>query len=279
MTETAPLVGKLTVPGVGRASVSELVSEISAEYSLGQVAELTVTVVDPFAALPIAPLVGAAVSFDGASWKVGAVDGEELEWGFQLVMRCREPLAKAMRRTYRTGASKDVSPGEWIASRVRDAGGVAVVQRSSKKATIAQSKDQTVLDVVESLASESDWVWTSYDGRFLAGTRWAFYGGEVGSLPMWPVTWMRGKGSDAVSLQWFVSDDNTDSSAEIDVTLPYEQGVGIRPLHRLKLTGSHAAGVYVVESVAITHDGSSPVQVRASRPTRPRGKAGSVGAR
>lgn len=278
MTDRVPLVGRLTVPGVGRTDLEQAVTAITAEYSLGQVAELAVTVADREAVLPSSGLLGALAGFAGARWQVGAVDGVEAEWGRSLVLRCREPIAKQLRKTYRTGAARNVDPATWITARAREAGGTAVVQAGAKRSTIEQDKDATVLDALEALAGDLGWSWAAHDGVLYAGSRWSFWKAQTGSLPRWSVTWMRSEPSDAVGLSWFLSDDNTDSAGELELQVPYEVGASWRPLHRVQVSGSGAAGTWLVESVSVTHDGVSPVDVRCTIPRPPRGKAGSTGA-
>lgn len=277
MTTRLPQVAKLSLPGQRQALLAELVTDISVEYGTDQVAELSITLADPDDTVTRAAtaLIGSTLTFAGQRWQVGAVEGALAEWGTALTIRARDPLAKQLRRTYKTSAEKKVSPGDWVTGRVRAAGGTATVQASSKRATIAQSKNQSVLEVIGDLASELEWSWTSYDGRLLFGSRYAAWQGRLGGLPTWRVTWQANPNTDALSATWTDSDDNTENRAELEIELPYEYGAQLRPWHRIQSTLPGATGTWLVQSVSITHDGATPVRVTATQPKKPSPKAGS----
>lgn len=277
MTTTLPQVDKLTLPGQRQALLAELVTEIAVEYGTDQVAELTVTIADPENKITKAAtgMVGTTLTFDGGRWQIGAVEAALTEWGTLLTIRARDPLAKKLRVTYKTSAEKKVSPGDWVKGRVKAAGGTAVVQPSSKRATIAQSKNQSVLDVIGDLAGELEWSWTSYAGQLVFGSRYAAWQGKVGALPTWRVTWQANPNTDALVASWTESDDNTDNRAELDLELPYGYGAQIRPWHRITAALPGATGTWLVETVSITHDGTTPVQITATQPKKPSPKAGS----
>lgn len=277
MTTTLPKVDKLVLPGQRQALLAELVTSIAVEYATDQVAELTITLADPEDKITrqSSGLIGSTLTFDGKRWQIGTVEAELTEWGTILTIRARDPLAKKLRVTYKTSAEKKVSPGDWVKGRVKAAGGISLVQPSSKRATIAQSKNQSVLDVVSDLAGELEWSWTSYDGRLIFGSRYAAWQGRVGALPTWRVTWQANPATDALTATWSTSDDNTDNRAELELELPYAYGVQLRPWHRINVTMPGASGTWLVETVSITHDGTTPVQVSATQPKKPSPKAGS----
>lgn len=277
MTTRLPKVDKLTLPGQRQALLAELVTAIEVEYDTDQVSELTVTIADPDDKITRAAttLIGSTLTFEGQRWQIGTVEATLLEWGTSLTIRARDPLAKKLRVAYKTSAEKKVSPGDWVKGRVKAAGGTALVQPSSKRATIAQSKNQSVLDVITDLAGELEWAWTSYDGRLIFGSRYAAWQGKVGALPTWKVTWQSSPNTDALTATWSDSDDNTDNRAELELELPYAYGSQLRPWHRLAVTMPGATGTWLVETVSITHDGVTPVQVTATQPKKPSPKAGS----
>jgi hypothetical protein len=277
MTAKLPEVGKLVLPGQRQATLTEIVTQISVEYATDQVAELTLTLadIDDKVTKTATSLIGSTVTFDGTRWQIGTVEASLAAWGSELVIRARDPLAKKLRVTYKTSAEKKVSPGDWVTGRVKAAGGTALVEPSSKRATIAQSKNQSVLDVVGDLAGELEWSWTSYDGRMIFGSRYSAWQGRVGSLPTWRVTWKADPDTDALVGAWSLSDDNTENRAELDLELPYGYGKKIRPWHRLSSSLPGASGLWLVETVSITHDGVTPVQITATQPKKPSPKAGS----
>lgn len=277
MTTRLPQVDKLVLPGQRQALLAELVTSITVEYATDQVAELTVEIADPgdLITKQATALVGTTLTFDGKRWQVGTVEATLAEWGTTLAIRARDPLAKKLRVTYKTSAEKKVSPGDWVKGRVKAAGGTATVQPSSKRATIAQSKNQSVLDVIGDLAGELEWSWTSYDDRLIFGSRYAAWQGKVGALPTWKVTWQANPATDALTATWSDSDDNTDNRSELELELPYAYGAQLRPWHRLAVTMPGATGTWLIETVSIAHDGTTPVQISATKPKKPSPKAGS----
>lgn len=276
MTTRLPQVGKLTIPGKSQATLEEIVRDISVEYSTDQVSELSVTVEDTKHLLANAKLatIGSLVSFAGESWQVSAVEGSAYEWGSELVLKARDPLARKLRKTYKTSAEQKVSPGDWIKGRVKTAGGTATVQPSSKRATIAQSKNQSVLDVITGFASELDWSWTSYGGRFWFASRHYAWQQKLG-LSQWKFTWATDDATDMLTADWAESDDNSTNVGELSISVPYEMGRSVRPWQTFWTNLPGARGLWLVESVRITHDGVSPVEIQATQPTKPSPKPGS----
>jgi len=279
MTARLPQVNKLVIPGQKAADLTEVITGITVDYTTDSVAELTLDLIDSRLRVVSggAALVGNRVTFDRQPWQVGGVESTLVEAGGQMSLRCRDPLAKALRATYKTSAEKKVSPSAWVTARVARAGGTSVVQPSSKRGTIAQAKNQSDLEVIASLAGELEWSWTSYDGVFLFASRHYAWQGNLPGMPTWAMTWKKSPKTDALTASWNVSDDDTENLAELDVELPYGYGAQLRPWHRIASTLPGAAGTYLVESVTITHDGATPVQVKATKPKKPSPKPGSSG--
>lgn len=277
MSTRQPKISKLLVPGKTSAELETVVTSITVNYSTGQVAELTLEMVDQGLGIlkDASTFIGSTITFEEKPWQIGSVDYELTDSGATLSFRCRDPLAKKLRVTYKTSAEKKVSPGEWVTRRVRVAKGKPIVQASSKRGTIAQSKNQSVLDVIGNLASDLEWDWTSYDNTFIFGSRFFAWQGSFNKLSTWAITWQTDPRSDAIAASGSDSDDNTDNKAELDVELDYDYGVNIRPWHRLQSTIPGAKGMWLVEDVEIKHDGVTPVRIRASKPKKPSPKAGS----
>lgn len=276
MTTRLPQIGKLTIPGKSQASLEELVTKIDIEYGTDQVSQLTLTIDDPQHRLANSPLaaMGSLVSFDGESWQVSAIEGVAHSWGTELQIRARDPLARKLRKTFKTSAEQKVSPGDWIKSRVKTAGGAATVQPSSKRATIAQSKNQSVLDVVNSFAAELDWSWTSYGGRLCFASRHYAWEQKLG-FAQWKFTWGTDETTDMLTAEWAESDDNSTNVGELSISLPYDMGRKVRPWQTFWTNLPGARGMWLVESVRITHDGTTPVEITATQPTKPSPKPGS----
>lgn len=264
------------------ADVSGNISSIALDFSVGQVAELTISVLDPTGRLDDTPLadMGATVTVSGipGRWEIGAIDanyGAGITWTY----RARSALARQLRKTYKVGAEREVSPTDWVTRRVKELGGVAITQKSSKRATITQAGNedkQSSLDVMSSLAGELEWEWLEVGGTFYFGDpHWAFKGGA--KTPTWPVTWKKSPATDALAMSAVVSDDDTEVSGTLELSLPYLAGSRIRPWHRLRVTGiGRFSGDWLVGGVSYPLDRVSDVAVRCNRPRKPRNKGGSA---
>lgn len=284
MNTRTPKVDRLRVAGKKlKAELAEVVVELTADYATDTLSELTVVAADPaqrFVNTSLATF-NTEVTLDDEKWSVGSVEaafsGDEQS---TVTIAARSPLARKLRRKYKVSDTKKVSPSQWVTARVKGAGGTAVCQPSSKQLDISQrggDQRQSELDVIGDLAGELDWSWTEHSNTFYFGSRhWAWKGGAA--TPTWPVTWKKAAASDAITLAWSVSDDNTDDFASLDIELPYISGERVRPWHRIELKGAGVAdGTWLVDSVTVTHDGVSTVSISASQPRKPSPKKGSSG--
>lgn len=276
MSERLPKIGSLSIPGRSQVQLEELVSNITVDYNLQQLAELQLTINDPNHLIAKSPLaaIGSRISFEGESWTVASIESNAFEWGSRIVVKARDPLARALRLKYKTSAEKQVSPGDWVKRRVKSAGGVATVQPSSKRGTVSQSKTQSVLDVINTFAGDLDWSWTSHGGRFYFASRHYVWVGKL-ATPTWSFTWDSNEATDVLASEWNESGDNTENRAELTIRVPYEAGKNVRPFHRITTTIPGATGTWLVEGVSIVHDLVSPVEITATKPNKPSPKAGS----
>lgn len=264
-----------------RADITENILDISLDYAVGQVNELTISVADPTGILDNGALanLGTSVTVTGTAgtWEVGAIDadyGAGITWSY----RCRSRLARQLRNRYKVGAEREVSPSEWVTRRVRELGGRAICQTSTKRTAIGQAGNedaQSSLGVLEQLAGDLEWAWVERDGVIYFGDpHWAFTGGAA--TPTWPVTWKLDEATDAMTASAAFSDDDVEMAGSLDVTLPYGAGARIRPWDRLRVRGlGQYDGTWLVESVAFPLDSVGPVSVQTNRPRKPRRKGGS----
>lgn len=284
MAERKPRADVIRIAGAKvAAQVADLVTDITVDYGVGQVAELAITVADPTGRLDGSPLaaLGTTVTMTDdptGSWEVGSIDavyGAGITWTY----RCRSKLAKNLRTRFKAGAEVKVSPTEWVTRRVKEAGGRAVAQKSAKRVAIGQGGKQdrqSVLDVVNDLASELEWGWTEHANRFYFGDAyWALTGGP--SLPTWPVTWKSNPRSDALGISVNLSDDDTESRGTLDLSLPNAAGRRVRPWHRIQLADAgRYSGTWLVSSVSYRDDDYSPVDISCTLPRKPAKKGGST---
>lgn len=284
MNTRTPQVDRLRVAGKKiKAELAEVVNEVAVDYATDSLSELKVVAADPTQRLVRTQLAtfNTEVTLDDEKWSVGSVEatfaGDEQS---TITIAARSPLARRLRRRYKVSDTKKVSPSQWVTARVKSAGGVAVCQPSSKQLDISQrggDQRQSELDVIGDLAGELEWSWTEHSNTFYFGSRhWAWKGGA--STPTWRVTWKKSDATDAVTMTWSVSDDNAEDFANLDMELPYLAGERLRPWHRLLLSGAGIAdGVWLIDSVAVKHDGVSRVVIAASQPRKPSPKPGSSG--
>jgi hypothetical protein len=264
------------------AQVADAITDITLDFTPGQVAELSLTVADPTGRLDTSPLaaLGTTVTMTddpAGSWEVGSIEAAYAA-GITWTYRCRSKLAKNLRTRFKTGAETKVSPTEWVTRRVKEAGGKVVAQPSSKRVAIGQGGKQdrqSVLDVITDLASELEWAWVEHGNTFYFGDPyWALTGGP--KLPTWPVTWKTNPRSDALAMSVNLSDDDTESRGNLDLSLPNAYGRRLRPWHRVQLKDAgRYSGLWLVDSVSYRDDDYSAVDVSCSLPRKPAKKGGS----
>lgn len=266
-----------------QADLADVVTEITFDFSVATVAELTITVLDPTGRLDQSPLANLGTTVTMAddpqgSWEVGSIDAVYSGGGITWTYRCRSRLAKGLRQRFKPGAEKKVSPTEWVTSKVRAEGGKVVAQASAKRIAIGQGdkKDrQSVLDVIGNLASELEWAWVEHGNTLYFGDPyWALQGGP--RLPTWPVTWLTEEGSDALAMSINRSDDDRETRGTLDLSLPNGYGRRLRPWHRVLLKDAgRYAGIWLIDSVSYADDNVSPVDVSCTLPRKPAKKGGS----
>lgn len=279
-TRRLPDLSQVVIAGAKvKSDVADAVTRLGVDFRTGQVAELSIDLADPGRlARRALTTVGTEVRWNGTRWQVGAVDRDWAAWGVATTVHCRSQVAKRLRKRVKASAESNRTPAAWIGPRVRDAGGRAVVQSAPSWPVISQGNDQTDLDVIVAICSESRMDWTEHDGVFYVGTLWWAYGGGPG-LPTWRATWMSGDDDDngLLALATVDTDDDPTQAASGTAVLSNTRGIRVRPWHRLKVTGtgSDDDGLWLVTSVTVDLDGTSPATVELTRPVKSAPKAGS----
>ena len=252
------------------AALDELISSVRVSWASEQVAELELVSHDiggKLVADSKLGQLGSTMNYVGNRWQMAAIDAvygvDDVEWTF----RARSDVARKLRKSLKVGAERKVSPSDWVRKRVRDAGGSAVVQKSSKTGLIAQGNDQTTLDVIGDLAQQLGWSWTESGQKFVFGSRyWAW---KNGPLSTYRLTWNMSEETDALTATATLTEDDSIQKAELQITLPYAQGARLRPWNRLRAHGfGRFDGMWLVESVDVTRDHVSPVDVRLIVPRK-----------
>jgi len=248
------------------ADLEGLVTTTTLDMAVEQVAQVSLTVVDPRGQLVRKDLRGASLGWDGAAWDISAVDVAAAAYTINLA--ARSVLARRMRRTYRVVGEHKVGPDEWITRWVKSLGGKAVVEKTSKRGVLPASKDQSLWDALSGLCGDVGWSFTEYAGTLYAGSRmWAFDGGT--GMPTWPATWKTDERSDVLDVAAALTDDDPDNRGTASFVLRWENGRKMRPWHRIQLQGLGIYdGLWLVESVQTPNDGTSTVTVSAARPRK-----------
>lgn len=265
------------------ADLSEVLTSLQVDATADSVAQLTIEAADNQGTLSRSALMtpGTTVTWMTDTWQVAAITTTWAEDATVLhSIDCRSRLARALRRTYKASAEKKVSPSEWVTRRVAAAGGTAICQQSSKQGTIAQSsgKDkQSDLDVIANLASDQEWSWCEWGGRLWFGSRyWAWQGKATGQR-LWTITRRSDPATDALSVEVTEDSDTTDNILTGTLTMPYDFGRQVRPWDRISLQGhGKRNGIYLIDGVSITADGTTPVSLTIAQPHLPTKKAGST---
>jgi hypothetical protein len=262
--------------------IAAAITDVKLDATEGSIAQLSVEAVDPSGMILRSSLAtaGTAIQWGNDIWEVGATT---TSWNTDNTIThsfdCRSTLARKLRKTFTTSVEKKVSPSDWVTRRVRQAGGRAVCQPTSKQATIAQTSGkqrQSSLDVIGSLAGELEWTWVEWGNVLYFGSRhWAWSGGPAGQRN-WQVNWLASPNSDAISAELTLDSDDVENKASGSVTVPYDYGVKMRPWDRIRLGGfgTHN-GIYLIDAVSITADTISPITLKVSQPNLPAKKSGS----
>lgn len=260
------------------ADVSDAVTAVTIDRPIGALTELTIDVIDPDRDLATSPLVtpGTTIVMDDTTWIVAAVTNNFPASGpVTLSVNARGPLARALRRTYRSSVEQNVSPSDWVSRRVKAAGGTAVCMTSSKKATIAQSSGDTAqsqLDVLSSLASEIDGSFVERSsGRLWFGTAdWAYRSAPAGQRT-WPI-------DENYAASFTADSDDTEATGTGSIDIDVDAAARIQPWDLIQVSGfgTDVRGLWLVDGFTVEETARGMVSVPIRRPKPPRAKSGSA---
>ena len=284
MATAAGADGLVLSSGLSVGEITNAAGVVSWSFGVGQVPQFTLPVVDVERALSKRGLLreGVTLTADGDRFEVAAVERDYRGDDIWLSIEARDWLSRRLRRMMGPDTQKDVTPRRWIESRVKRAGGVAVVQGGSPARTVHQKREQSVLAVIEALASDTGVQWVSHGGTLYCGTGWwALQGGP--GLPTWAV---RPDGDlprlaprvlECVGFTSQSSPDSRESAAEASLTVVAGTGGRrLRPWHLVDVQGADDAdeGIWLVREVSF--DEVSPsVSVTLERPLKSSPKKGS----
>jgi len=269
--------------GVRLADVTDGVGSVAWDYAVGAVAEMSFPAVDVGGRLAAAGLLtaGTTLTYEAAPWQVAAVERDYRRPDVWVTVTARSQLARRLRNMVGPDKSDGkVTPQQWITTRARKAGAQTVrVQAGASRRVITQKRNESVLAVIESLASDTGTEWVEYDGCLYVGTAWwALH--DLG-LREWvaPLDGPRYADDLAVAgLTTRSSIDDRQEAATATLTVESATGIQVRPWQRVRLVGADQAdnGLWLVTQN--TWDDSTPsATITLSRPLKSSPKKGSTG--
>lgn len=269
--------------GVRLADVSDAVGSVAFDFAVGAVAEMQIPAVDIGARLAAAGLLtaGTTLTYDAAAWQVAAVERDYRRPDVWLNITARSQLARRLRNMLGPDKSDGkVTPQQWITTRAKKAGASTVrVEPGASRRVITQKRGESVLQIIEALASDTGTEWVEFDGQLYVGTAWwALH--DLG-LTEWVAPLDGPKyGSDLayVGFQSRSSDMDRQDAASATLTVEAQTGLQVRPWHRVRIADADPAdnGLWLVTGNA--WDDSTPsATITLSRPLKSAPKKGSTG--
>ncbi len=259
--------------------VSDAVTTMAVDYQVGAVSELQVGLADVDGKLIERGLLAAGTTlfYDGHAFEVSAVDLDYRGEAIVAAYAARSRLARRLRNRMGPSTTKGQTPAQWITQRVKAAGGKAVVQPGAKARAIHQKRNESVLDVISSLASDTGVEWCEVGNRLFCGTGWWALQGSTG-LPVWPVSYSGKARTDVLSLSTRSSLDDRQEAASASVDVPMSVGFQWRPWHRVQLSGASKAdnGIWLVQGVNFDLHEAATVSASLYRPLKSAPKKGST---
>lgn len=263
------------VNGKQMALPDDILGDITVNYTIGQAGELTVALTDTKGQMTRSVLAntGTSIVTEDGSWEVGGIKQANIsDTAVSWDVRARSELARKLRKA-KAEKAKGIRSTTWATARVKAAGGQCLTQPSERKAAVDPGSDDTVIDVLDSLASDLGWAWTEWDGTVLFMDPWWAWTEQPAYLPMWAVTWADRADTDASALETDLDDDDTATFGTGSLSLPYAYGRQLRPMHTVDLRGDNLkgkrAGTWLITSVAWTANRpEAPVSVGIARPRK-----------
>lgn len=270
--------------GLYVADITDAVGVTSWDFRVGAVPEFTFGAVDRDRELSSRGLLreGAALRWDGTPWQIAAVERDYKSPDIWLNFTARSRLSRRLRNMTGPKTWNDASPQQVITALVKKAGGTALVEPGAGRSKIRQKRNESVLDLISGLASDTGVEWVEVDGVIYVGTPWwAFQGGT--SLPLWTVR-ADGVAVDAprtltaLTFSSRSSLDDRDNAAEASLTVEAWRGAKVRPWHRIAVSKADDAdnGTWLVDSVTFD-EVSGSADLSLQRPLKSSPKKASQG--
>ena len=174
--------------GLWLADITDAIGVATFDYRTGAVPEFTFDAVDRDRKLSRRGLLreGTTLTYEGDVWQVAAVERSYKGDDIWLTFTARSRLSRRLRNMTGPKSAEKSTPQAWITAQVKKAGGRAVVEPGAGRMRIVQKRNQNVLDVIASIASDTGVEWVEVDGVIYVGTPWWALKGGTG-LKSWNV--------------------------------------------------------------------------------------------
>lgn len=271
--------------GLYVTDITDAIGVASWDFGTGKVGEFTFPAVDRDRELSSRGLLreGVTLKWDGTAWQIAAVERDYRGDDIWLQFTARSRLARRLRNMTGKKSSEKSTPQRFITQAVKKAGGTALVEPGAGSMRIVQKRDQSVLDVIASIASDTGVEWVEHSNTFWVGTPWWAFKGNTG-LPTWAaradgtVTDIGSNVLSVLTLSTRSSLDDRKSAAEASMTVEIGTGAKVRPWHRVDLSRADDAddGIWLVSDVTFD-EVSGSADLSLTRPLKSSPKKASQG--
>ena len=271
--------------GMYLADITDAIGVTRWDFRVGAVSEFSFPAVDRNRQLSKRGLLreGVTLRWDGDAWQIAAVERDYKGEDIWLNFTARSRLARRLRNMTGKRSAEKSTPQAFIGAAVKKAGGLALVEPGAGSMRIVQKRDESVLDVIASIASDTGVEWVEHGNTFFVGTPWWAFQGNT-NLPTWSVrTDGResgfGRSLSMLSLSSRSSLDDRRNAAEASMTVEAATGSQVRPWHRVDVSRADAEdnGIWLVSDVTFDETAGS-ADLSLQRPLKSSPKKASQGA-
>ena len=270
--------------GMYLADITDAIGVTRWDFRVGAVSEFSFPAVDRNRQLSKRGLLreGVTLRWDGQVWQIAVVERDYKGEDIWLNFTARSRLARRLRNMAGKRSAEKSTPQAFIGAAVKKAGGLALVEPGAGSMRIVQKRDESVLDVIASIASDTGVEWVEHGNTFFVGTPWWAFQGNT-NLPTWSVrTDGResgfGRSLSMLSLSSRSSLDDRRNAAEASMTVEAATGSQVRPWHRVDVSRADAEdnGIWLVSDVTFDETAGS-ADLSLQRPLKSSPKKASQG--
>lgn len=273
--------------GLYLADITDAIGIAKFDYRVGAVPEFTFDAVDRDRELSRRGLLreGTTLKYEGDTWQIAAVERTYKGADIWLTFTARSRLSRRLRNMTGPKTWEKATPEQVLTALVKKAGGRAVVESGAGRMRIRQGRNQNVLDLIGSIASDTGVEWVEVDGVIYVGTPWWAWKDNATGLPTWTARFDGvlpdiGAGRELTVLDFNSrsSLDDRKNAAEAQLTVEVKQGAKVRPWHLVNVTKADDAdnGSWLVNGVGFD-EVSGSASIDLTRPLKSSPKKASQG--